>query len=83
MQGVNLRSKQIMKVNDLKLEISNKFRMNAKKKKGVSIAYNKGMDLYDVEKFEVDLDHNSKNFGNKIKSKKLSGMYADQLGQFF
>ena len=83
MQGVNLRNKDVMKINDLKLQISNKYRAGMKKKKGVSIAYNKGWDLYDVEKWEVDLDTKSNNFGNKTKSKKVDMLYADQLGQFF
>lgn len=82
-QGVNLRGKDIMRVNDVKLQISNKIRSGSKKKKGVSIAYNKGYDLYDVEKWEVDLDHRSSKFGEKTKSKKVDMLYADQLGQFF
>ena len=83
MQGVNLRNKDLMVVNDLKLQISNKIRSSSKKKKGVTIAYNKGHDLYDVEKWEVDLDWKSNKFGSKTKSKKVDLIYADQLGQFF
>jgi len=83
MQGVNLRNKDVMKVNDVKLQVSNKIRSGSKKKKGVTIAYNKGTDLYDVEQWEVDLDYKNKTFGEKTKSRKLDMMYADQLGGFF
>lgn len=76
------QSMEFLKIDDNTLRVQQKVRSGMKKKRGFNIKYNKGTDLYDIDKFMVDLDFKSDNFG-KAKWEKHEGVYADSLKEYF
>ena|SRR6056297_1138754 len=77
-QGVNLRNKDLLKVDENTLRVQQKVRTRMKRKKGADISYDKGMDLYNVKTFDVNLNPQSSEFG-ETKRKNYEGMFWDNL----
>jgi len=77
-QGVNLKGKYLVKVDDNTLRVHKPSSVIGKgDSRSVDIKYNKGSDLYDVSVHTID------NNTFKIKTCRSKGVYFDSLPNYF